>query len=88
MRWASVMLGREIVAYVGLADVFTRRDIRYPGEFEILVDGRSAIIAKVTVDNGWQRVVASTSPGRASVEFRFRALGFSLSPARVGGGLV
>jgi hypothetical protein len=75
MRYESVLLGREIVAYVGLADVFTRRDIRDPGQFEIFVDGKSVVSAKVTVDNGWQRVVAPTSPGSASVEFRFSALG-------------
>lgn len=83
MRFDSVSLGNEIVAYVGLADIFTRRDVRSPGSFEILVDGASVALATVTVDNGWQRVRAPTDGGHASVEFRFTAVGEGARDRRI-----
>ena len=83
MRYESVNIGNEIVAYVGLADVFTRRDVRAPGRFEILVDDASVALATVTVDNGWQRVQAPTDSGQGSVEFRLTAVGDGARDRRI-----
>jgi len=67
--WPSAELGRSIVGYVGLADVFTRRDIRAPGTLELLVGGQRAARVTVGVDDGWIRFEAPTTPGRAEVAF-------------------
>ena len=83
MRYESVRLGSEIVAYVGLADVFTRRDVRSPGRMEIFVNDAMVASATATVDNGWQRVVAPTTNGQASVEFRFTAVGEGARDRRI-----
>ncbi len=83
MRFGSVTLGSHLVAYVGLADVFTRRDIREPGRFEILVDDQIVSTTEVTVDNGWQRVEVATKAGQASVEFRMTAVGKGARDRRI-----
>lgn len=83
LRFESVILGSEIVAYLGLADVFTRRDLRAPGRLEILVNDTLVAEAKATVDNGWQRVRAETKPGQASVEFRLTAVGDNARDRRI-----
>ncbi len=83
MRFEAASLGNEIVAYVGLADVFTRRDVRDPGKLEILVNDTIVATKVVTVDNGWQRVVAATSPGTGSVEFRLSAVGEGARDRRI-----
>ena len=68
-------LGRELVGYVGLADVFTRRDVREPGRLVVAIDGKE--VANVTVgdDDGWVRFAAKTTPGPATVTFTATAVG-------------
>lgn len=83
MRFESVTLGSELVAYVGLADVFTRRDVRAPGRLEILVNGSMVSTSKVTNNNGWQRVAVDTQPGQATVEFRMTAVGKDARDRRI-----
>ncbi|MGH7338846.1 MAG: hypothetical protein ACREI7_14795, partial [Myxococcota bacterium] len=63
-----VQLGRTLVGQVGLADVFTRRDIRAPGELEVRIDGASVAAVRVGVEDGWVRFAAATEPGEHHVE--------------------
>ncbi|HEY5951122.1 MAG TPA: hypothetical protein VIV40_36775 [Kofleriaceae bacterium] len=69
ITFPQLPLGRELVGYVGLADVFTRRSPRGPGKLEIQVGG--AVVARVSagVDDGWVRFAAPTTPGPADVTF-------------------
>lgn len=73
--YPAARLGGSIVGYVGLADVFTRREIREPGHLRLAVGGK--VVAEVTagVDDGWVRFEASTTPGEAAVEFQLTAVG-------------
>jgi hypothetical protein len=82
-RFDGVELGAELVGYVGLADVFTRRDVRAPGRLRVSVDG--APIAEVTagVDDGWVRFRAATTPGTASVVFAATAVGEDARDRRI-----
>jgi hypothetical protein len=66
-------LGRELVGYAGIADVFTRRDVRSPGRLDVEIAGK--VVASVTagVDDGWVRFAAPTTPGAADVVFVARA---------------
>lgn len=66
-------LGRELVGYVGIADVFTRRDVRSPGRLDVEIAGRVVASAAPGVDDGWVRFSAATSPGPADVAFVARA---------------
>jgi hypothetical protein len=59
-------LGRELVGYVGIADVFTRRDVRSPGRLDVEIAGRIAASATAGVDDGWVRFAAPTAPGPAA----------------------
>jgi hypothetical protein len=68
-----MQLGTKLVGYVGLADVFKRRDIRTPGELDISVGGASAIV-KPGVDDGWVRWELATKPGQADVTFVAKAV--------------
>jgi len=69
VTFPDVPLGSELVGYVGLADVFTRRDIRAPGKLEVEIGG--AVVASVSpgVDDGWVRFAAPTTPGSAPITF-------------------
>jgi hypothetical protein len=62
-------LGRELVGYVGIADVFTRRDVRSPGRLEVELGGKIIASAVAGVDDGWVRFAAATPPGPADVTF-------------------
>jgi hypothetical protein len=73
ITFPQFLLGAELVGYVGLADVFTRRDIREPGELEIIVDGRPLAKAVAGVDDGWVRFAAKTTPGPVEVRVIARA---------------
>ncbi|HEY0192254.1 MAG TPA: hypothetical protein VGC42_14130 [Kofleriaceae bacterium] len=66
-------LGRQLVGYVGIADVFTRRDVRSPVALEVELGG--AVIASATagVDDGWVRFAAATPPGAGDVAFVLHA---------------
>jgi hypothetical protein len=75
MRFEGVTLGTRIVGYVGLADVFTRRDIREPGRLELLVNDESRATISAGVDDGWQRFEVETEAGQGTVEFRLSAVG-------------
>ncbi|HTL32636.1 MAG TPA: hypothetical protein VL326_05910 [Kofleriaceae bacterium] len=69
ITFPQLQLGSQLVAYVGLADVFTRRDIRAPGSFAIEIGGKQVASANPGVDDGWMRLSAPTTPGPADVTF-------------------
>ena len=73
IRFPGFPLGTELVGYAGIADVFTRRDVRSPGRLDVELAGK--IIASVApgVDDGWVRFAAATPPGAADVTFIVRA---------------
>ena len=62
-------LGTKLVGYAGLADVFTRRDIRAPGTLAVSIGGREVARVSPGVDDGWVRFEAATTPGDADVTF-------------------
>jgi hypothetical protein len=64
-----MQLGTKLVGYAGLADVFTRRDIRAPGSLAVEIGGRQVAAVKPGVDDGWVRFEAPTTPGPADVTF-------------------
>ncbi len=66
-------LGTELVGYVGIADVFTRRDQRQPAVLDVLVGGTRVAGATAGVDDGWVRFAAPTTPGRAEVTVAVRS---------------
>jgi hypothetical protein len=53
----------ELVGYVGLADVFTRRDIRAPGRLVVEVAGQTVADVAPGVDDGWVRFAARIRGG-------------------------
>ena len=70
VRFDEVDLGDELVGYVGLADIFTRRDIREPGALRVLIDGEQVAAIEPGIDDGWVRFAATTeSRAGATVEF-------------------
>jgi len=71
-------LGSKLVGYVGLADVFKRRDIRTPGELEVHAGSASANTI-AGIDDGWVRFELATTPGPADVTFVAKAI----SPERL-----
>jgi hypothetical protein len=73
VTYENVELGTTLVGYVGLADIFTRRDIREPGRLEVFVGGESAAIVEPGVDDGWVRFEAATESGTGSVRFSVSA---------------
>ncbi len=83
LRFDGVPLGSHIVGYVGLADVFTRRDVRDPGRLEMLVN--DALVASIDagIDDGWKRFEATTTPGTATIEFRLTAVGEKARDRRI-----
>jgi hypothetical protein len=66
-------LGTKLVGYVGLADVFKRRDIRTAGELEVHAGAASAN-AIAGIDDGWVRFELATTPGPADVTFIAKAI--------------
>jgi hypothetical protein len=73
ITFPALALGRELVGYAGIADVFTRRDVRSPGGLEVEVGGKVVASIGPGVDDGWVRFAAPTAPGRADVTFIVRA---------------
>lgn len=74
--YRGVPLGRSLVGHVGLADVFTRRDIRDPGRLTVSVAGRELARVEFGVEDGWVRFSADTEPAEsAEVEFAATAVG-------------
>jgi len=68
-----MQLGTRLVGYVGLADVFKRRDIRTPGELVVSV-GTASTHVKPGVDDGWVRFELATTAGMADVTFVAKAV--------------
>jgi hypothetical protein len=62
-------LGTKLVGGAGLADVFTRRDIRAPGTLAVEIAGKEVARVQPGVDDGWVRFEAPTAPGAAEVTF-------------------
>jgi hypothetical protein len=53
--------------------VFTRRDVRSPGQLDVEIAGKVVASAIAGVDDGWVRFAAPTAPGPADVVFVARA---------------
>jgi hypothetical protein len=66
-------LGTKLVGYVGLADVFKRRDIRTAGELEVHAGAGSADVV-AGIDDGWVRFELATTPGATDVTFIAKAI--------------
>lgn len=75
LTFADVALGAELAVGAGLADVFTRRDVRAPGELAVAIDGFEVARWRFGVDDGWVRRTIVTRPGRGTVTFTARAVG-------------
>lgn len=71
--FARFQLGRELVGYLGIGDVFTRRDVRSPVRIDVELAGRIIASAEAGVDDGWVRFAAATAPGPADLAFVLRA---------------
>lgn len=69
ITFPQLPLGSELVGYVGLADVFTRRDIRVPGTLAVEIGGTTVTQVSAGVDDGWVRFAVPTTPGPADVTF-------------------
>lgn len=69
LTFPQLPLGSELVGYVGIADVFTRRDVRAPAHLDVEIGGRIVASATAGVDDGWVRFAAPTTPGVADVTF-------------------
>lgn len=69
ITFPQVPLGTKLVGYAGLADVFTRRDIRAPGSLAVEIGGREVARVNPGVDDGWVRFEVATTPGPADVTF-------------------
>jgi hypothetical protein len=69
ITFPRLALGSQLVGYVGLADVFTRRDVREPGTLAVELAGTVATTVTAGVDDGWVRFAVPTTPGAADVTF-------------------
>jgi hypothetical protein len=69
LTFPGLTLGSELVGYAGLADVFTRRDIRSPGKLEVEIAGKVVATVEPGVDDGWVRFAVATAPGPTDVTF-------------------
>jgi hypothetical protein len=69
LTFPQLPLGTSLVGYVGLADVFTRRDVRAPGKLEVEIGGATVATVTPGVDDGWVRFAVTTTPGAADVTF-------------------
>jgi hypothetical protein len=67
VTFPHLTLGRTLVGYVGIPDVFERRDYRDPGTLAIEIAGTTMASATAGVDDGWVRFEAATTPGVADV---------------------
>ena len=75
VEYAGVRLGSMVVGHVGLADVFTRRDVREPARLVVSIDGRAVADLTVGVDDGWVRFAVPTPTKAATVELAITAVG-------------
>jgi hypothetical protein len=75
ITFPAVELGTQLGGYVGLADVFKRRDVRDPGELAGEIDGAALARTRFGVDSGWVRFATPTTPGPHDVTFVATAVG-------------
>jgi hypothetical protein len=75
MTFVGVALGSTLTIGAGLADVFTRRDVRDPGQLTVSIAEQPVATLRFGVDDGWVRTTIATTPGPATVTFAARALG-------------
>ena len=69
ITFPQLVLGSELVGYVGLADIFTRRSPRGPGKLAVEIGGETVAAVTAGVDDGWVRFAVRTNPGPADVTF-------------------
>jgi hypothetical protein len=69
ITFPAMPLGGKLVGYVGLADIFKRREIRTPGRLDVEIGGTIVASATPGIDDGWVRFEATTTPGTADVTF-------------------
>jgi hypothetical protein len=69
IMFPRLALGGDLVGYVGIADVFNRRDNRAAAHLDVEVDGKRAVSAEASVDDGWVRFAIPTKSGPADVTF-------------------
>ena len=66
----AVTLGTELQVYLGLADVWARKENRAFARVRVLVDGQEVGSASVGNDDGWQALAPiATTPGTHDVSF-------------------
>lgn len=75
LTFADVTLGSTLAIGAGLADVFTRRDVRNPGSLAVVVGGQTLATLRFGVDDGWVHQTVATTPGTATVTFVATAIG-------------
>lgn len=73
ITFPALTLGSQLVGYVGIADVFTRRDVRAPVQLELELGGTVIARATAGVDDGWVRFAAPTTPGTTDVTVSVRS---------------
>jgi hypothetical protein len=73
IAFPQLALGRELVGGVGIADVFTRRDVRSPVRLDVEIAGVIVASATAGVDDGWVRFAVPTTAGTAGAAFIARA---------------
>lgn len=66
LTYRKLKLGSKLVGYVGISDVFTRRDFRSPGQLRILIDDKEVLSKRVGVRDGWMRFSIDTTPSDAA----------------------
>ena len=71
VTFPNLALGSGLVGYVGIADVFTRRDSREPVTLEVEIAGAGVASVTAPIDT-WTRFHAATTPGVADVAFVVR----------------
>ncbi|MGE5181253.1 MAG: hypothetical protein ACM31C_04290, partial [Acidobacteriota bacterium] len=69
ITFPGLALGARLVGYVGIADVFTRRDNRAPGQLAVEIGGQTVASVTPGVEDGWVRFEAATPPGAHDVTF-------------------
>ena len=75
VTFPGVPVGTQLVGYVGIADVFTRRDNRAAAQLEVQIAGRVIARARAGVDDGWVRFEGTTTPGTADITVVARSAG-------------
>jgi len=69
LTFPQVALGRQLVGYVGIADIFTRRDERSPIRLDVELGGAKVASVTAGVDDGWVRFEVPTQEGLGDVTF-------------------